>query len=350
MSIRQAQDKQRLIIIDGNAILHRAYHAMPPLTTSKGELVNAVYGFCSMLLKVRDELNPSCFAVTFDLPKPTFRKKLFAGYQAKRPKMVDELSGQIERVKELVRTLGIPIYEKEGYEADDVIGTLAFQAEMANSELRIKKEKETSTPFAIHNSEFEIIVVTGDRDLLQLVDNHTKVYMLIRGLTEATLFDEEKVIEKYGLRPAQIPDYKALIGDQSDNYSGVSGIGPKTAVNLLSQYGTVEKLYKEIEQLKKTRSKIATSALQNEIIKDRLIKGKQDAKLSKQLATIITNVSVKLNLKKCQIGDFSNPEVIKFLEELEFKSLIGRLSKKPEDVISKKTEDEKKDEQMSLLE
>ncbi len=281
-----------MIIIDGHAILHRAYHALPPLTTSKGELVNAVYGFCSMILRVRDELKPACFAVTFDLPKPTFRKKLFDGYQAKRPQMDEELSGQIEKVKTLVRTLKIPIYEKEGFEADDVIGTLVRQAQKTS----------------------ETIIVTGDRDLLQLVNGQTKVYMLLRGLTEATLYDEDKVREKFGLKPNQIPDYKALIGDSSDNYSGVSGIGPKSAVRLLQSFKTLEQIYKHLDKIEPG-------------LREKLEKGKDNAKLSFKLATIIKDVPVKIDIKKCELGDFTRPEVIKLLENLEFKSLIGRLKK-----------------------
>ncbi len=286
----------RLIIIDGHAILHRAYHALPPLTTSKGELVNAVYGFCSMILRVRDELKPACFAVTFDLPQPTFRKKLFADYQAKRPQMDKELSGQIEKVKELVKTLKIPIYEKAGFEADDVIGTLAKQATEAGSSL-------------------EVIIVTGDRDLLQLVNKNTKVYMLLKGLTEATLFDEAGVEGKYGLKSKQIPDYKALIGDASDNYPGVSGIGPKSAVRLLKSLGTLKEIYNHLKKVEPG-------------LREKLEKGKEAAELSFKLATIKKDVPVKIDLKKCEIGEFTQPEVIRLLEELEFKSLIPRLAGK----------------------
>ncbi|MBI4999537.1 hypothetical protein HZB97_02075 [Candidatus Gottesmanbacteria bacterium] len=302
------KNEKRLVLIDGHAILYRAYHALPKLTTSKGELVNAVFGFCSMLLKIRDELCPSFFAVSFDLPKPTFRNKLFANYQAQRPKMPDELSSQIEKIKEVIKTLQIPIYEQEGYEADDVIGTLAKQA-LANT-----KGVNSRQPLRL-TSVNEVIIVTGDRDLLQLVNEQTKVYMLIKGLTEATLYDEAKVEEKYGLESKQIPDYKALIGDPSDNYPGVSGIGPKTARDLLQCFKTIEQTYKNLDRVDKK-------------IKDKLDEGKEQAVLGRKLATIVTDVPVSLDLAKSKVETFNTPKVRKLFEELEFKSLIPRLAEK----------------------
>jgi DNA polymerase-1 len=300
-----------LVLIDGNAILHRAYHALPPLTTSKGELVNAIFGFASMLLKIRDELHPSHLAVSFDLPKPTFRQNLFKDYQAQRPAMAQELSGQIEKVKELVKVVGIPIYERAGYEADDVIGTLARQA--------LPKVGE-------------VVVVTGDRDLLQLVNPKTKVYMLLRGITEATLYNEDKVREKLGLNPGQIADYKALVGDSSDNYPGVIGIGPKTAVKLLQSYQSLEQLYKKIAGVDLS-------------LREKLLKGKEDARLSQKLATIVCDCPVVLDLGKAKAVDFNQPEVVKFFEKLEFKSLIPRLVSRQQAAA----EEKRSDEQMGLF-
>jgi len=339
----------RLILIDGNAILHRAFHALPLLTTSKGELVNAVYGFISMLLKVRDELNPAYFAVSFDLPKPTFRNKLFANYQAQRPKMAEELVGQIKRVKEVIRALGIPIYEKEGYEADDVLGTLARQAvQLSDSGQSVsrftgkhdrKTEKLKNQKLKTENREpiTEVIIVTGDRDILQLVDEKTKVYMLIKGLTEATLYDEAKVKEKYGLKPKQIPDYKALIGDPSDNYPGVAGIGPKTAVALLQEYETLENLYKCFETFK-----------QKEVVQ-KLAEGREQAVLGKKLATIVTDVPVKFDLAMSKVKTFNTSKVRRLFEELEFKSLIPRLKQKEGKEDKENKEEGKKSEQMGLF-
>ncbi|TSC54053.1 MAG: DNA polymerase I [Microgenomates group bacterium LiPW_16] len=310
---------KRLILIDGHAILHRAYHALPPLTTSKGELVNAVFGFCSMLLKIRDELSPSYFTVAFDLPKPTFRHKIFASYQAQRPAMAEELSGQIEKIKEVLKTLGIPVYEAEGFEADDVIGTLAKQA-------------IDHKPYTIS----EVIIVTGDRDMLQLVDEQTKVYMLLKGISEATLYDKEKVEEKFGLEPRQISDYKALIGDPSDNYFGVSGIGPKTAQELLSCFKTLEQIYNNLDKMDKK-------------IKDKLNKGKEQAVLGKKLATIVTDVPVELDSEKARVENFNTPRVRKLFEKLEFKSLVPRLAGQASKKNAKQKAPENNNEQLKLV-
>ena len=176
----------KLVIIDGNAILHRAFHALPPLTTTRGVLINAVYGFVSITLRVIDELKPDNLVVCFDRPKPTFRQEIFIGYQAKRPKMDEGLAGQIEMVHEVVRSLKIPIYELDGYEADDVMGTLSKQAVklITNNKKHSTNNKKNKT---------EIIIVSGDRDLLQLVDEHTKIYMPTKGLSEAKLYGVKEV-------------------------------------------------------------------------------------------------------------------------------------------------------------
>src|SRR3989338_10210422 len=208
----------RLVIIDGHAILYRAYHALPTsLTTSKGQMVNAVYGFTSMLLRVVAELKPTHLIVAFDTPEPTFRNKLYEDYQIQRPKADDDFISQIGMVKKLVTEMGIVRYEKPGFEADDVIGTLAYQASSHTN-----KEQQ-----------FEVIIVSGDRDILQLVNDRVKIYMPVKGLSESKLYGTIEVEEKYSIKPAQIVDYKALVGDPSDNYPGVAGIGPKTAISLI---------------------------------------------------------------------------------------------------------------------
>lgn len=296
---------ERFIIIDGNAILHRAFHAIPPFKTSSGKLVNAVYGFASMLIKLRDGFKPSYMAVTFDLPKPTFRKKIYKEYQIKRPKMDEGLVSQVELVKDLVRVLGIPIYEQEGYEADDVIGTLVFQA----GDQKMEQNLET-------------IIITGDRDILQLINEKVKVYMPTKGITEAVLYDREKVKEKFGILPALIPDYKGLVGDQSDNYPGVEGIGPKTAEKLLTQFGSFPHIYDCLSKIK-------------EEIKVKLLRGRKEGEISYKLATIIKDAPVVLNLEECKTKDINNPAVIKFLEKMEFMSLIRRLNRQ-QDGDSKK--------------
>jgi len=283
---------KRLVLIDGHAILHRAYHALPPLTTRSGELVNAVYGFCTILLKVIDDLKPKYLAVAFDTPKPTFRQDIFIGYQAQRPKMEEELAGQIEKVHQVLQAFGIPVFEVPGFEADDVIGTLARKA----------------------GRKFEIIVVSGDRDLFQLVDKRTKLYMPVRGLSEAQLFGEKEVEEKMGVKPGQIVDYKGLVGDPSDNYPGVPGVGPKTAAGLLKKFGSLEGIYKSVKKI------------ENKTLKDKLEKGRESAKLSQKLATVVTNVPVKFDIKECRLKDLGRKQVIEALSRLGFRSLVTRIS------------------------
>jgi DNA polymerase-1 len=269
----------RLVLIDGNAILHRAYHALPPLTAPDGSVVNAVYGFATMLLRLIGDLKPSHVAVAFDRPKPTFRKKLFKGYQAKRPKMDEELADQIPKVHDLIGSFGIPIFEVDGFEADDVIGTLTKQ------------------------SKDQVIIVTGDKDLLQLVkDEKVLVYMPTRGLSEAKLYDEQAVKERIGVAPDKIPDFKALAGDPSDNYPGVSGIGPKTAAALLAKYKTLEGILKTKE----------LSASE-----------KKSARLGHDLATIRTNVPLTGSL--VPLRSLNRPEAIAELTTLGFRSLIKRI-------------------------
>lgn len=349
----------RLVIIDGNAILHRAYHAMPPLTTSKGELVNAVFGFTSILLKIFHDFHPEYVAVCFDKKAPTFRKEKYKAYQAKRPKMVDELVGQIERVHEVVSAMNIPVFELDGFEADDVIGTLVRQAingtvddrkskiGVENRKSKIEKNGLPSTvnlqpPFSmLHHpsSNLEVIVVTGDRDLLQLVDQNVKVYMPVKGLSQSRLFDTVGVLEKMGVKPSQIPDLKGLIGDQSDNYPGVSGIGPKTAVDLLTKYQTLENIYKNLQDLPLK-------------IKERLKTGQEDAKMSYYLATILRDVPVKLDLEKCQLTDYDFGKVSALFDELEFHSMIKRLPKDIHEIEEPASADsfgEAKADQMGLF-
>jgi len=303
-----------LVLIDGHAILHRAYHAFPlTLTTRKGEIVNAVYGFTRMLLNVLDNLKPEYLVVTFDLPYPTFRHHEFIGYQAHRPESEKEFRDQIERVYEVVKALNIPIFSRRGFEADDVIGTLSKQASR-------KKNLET-------------IIVTGDKDIMQLVDKRVKVYTPQRGFTQAELFGPRKVKEHLGVFPNQIIDFKALVGDPSDNYPGVLGIGPKTAVMLLNEYKTFKGIYKNINKIKP-------------LLAEKLKIGKENALLSQKLATIVRNVPVKLNLRECQIHDYDHQKAKKLFEKLEFKSLIKKL---PAQKVEEQKQKEDKNKQMQLV-
>jgi DNA polymerase-1 len=308
---------KRLVLIDGHAILHRAYHAFPKtLKTRQGELVNAVYGFTRMLLSVLEDLKPTFVVVAFDLPKPTFRHQEYLGYQIQRPAMDEELAGQIKRVYQIVESLNIPIFAVEGYEADDVIGSLASQA-------RQKSE--------IRNPKSEIIIVTGDKDMMQLVGKKVKVYAPRKSFSEPEIFDIKKVREFLGIKPEQIVDYKALTGDASDNYPGVPGIGPKTAIQLLQKYGSLDNIYKNIKKIKP-------------LVAEKLIEGKESAALAKKLATIVTNVPIKLNLKSCQVHDYEREKAKKLFEELEFRSLIEKLPG-----MEKNKKGTKKDQQIELF-
>ena len=286
---------KKLLLIDGNAIIHRAYHALPPLTTKKGELVNAVYGFASTLLNVINKFQPDYILATFDLKAPTFRHKEFAEYKATRVKAPDELYAQIERVKEVVRAFNIPIYEKEGFEADDVIGTMVRQSE------------ENPPAGGVEN-----IIVTGDLDTLQLVSPKTKVYTLRRGITDTVIYDADAVEKRYGLVPDQMIDYKGLRGDPSDNIPGVKGIGEKTATELLKKYKTLEGVYASIAEIKGA-------------VHDKLEKDKMQAFMSKKLATIVKNVPMELKFEDAVTHDFDRQKIVGLLQELNFFSLIKRL-------------------------
>ncbi|OGH05188.1 MAG: hypothetical protein A2W22_05990 [Candidatus Levybacteria bacterium RBG_16_35_11] len=293
----------KLIVIDGFAILHRAYHALPPLKSKEGKLTNAVYGFFSMLLKLINDLKPEYITVCFDRPKPTFRSALYVGYQAHRPEMESDLSLQIELVHDALKDSKIKIFELDGYEADDLIGTIANQV--------VKAKKNT-----------QVIIVSGDRDLLQLVNSHVFMIAPITGITKMIFFDTEKVSEKYGLKPHQFIDYKALVGDPSDNYPGVSGIGPKTASDLIGKYKTFENIYKNLADLpQKIGIKLAQDA--------------EQAALAKKLATIAIDAPIKIKVEECSTDRIDKKELLKFFEKLGFKSLIERINSK--NVQSKET-------------
>ena len=287
--------KPLLVLFDGNALIHRAFHAIPPLTVSKtGETVSAVYGFALMLLKVINELKPTHCAIAFDMKGPTFRHQMFDQYKAQRPPTPDELVNQLGRVRQLVETFHIPIFELEGYEADDVLGTLSHQASQ---------------------QDIDTIIVTGDADTMQLVSPRVRVLYPKprRAFSDTTLYDESAVSQKYGVKPEQIADFKGLVGDPSDNIPGVSGIGEKTAVKLLQQFGSIEKIYERIDEV--TPPKLQALLQENEAI----------ARQSKKLATIVTKTPVTLNLDDCHIGQYNRHQVTELFRELEFASLLPKL-------------------------
>ena len=290
------------MLIDGNALIHRGYHAIPVLNTKAGEQTNAVYGFLLVLLKAIKDISPTHIACTFDLKGPTFRHKQYAEYKGTRVKADQELYDQIPRVKEAVRALNIPIYEKEGYEADDLLGTLATH---------IHKEFP----------EAEVLIVTGDLDTLQLVNHVKKVYTMRKGITDTVIYDSKAVRERYGLNPDQMVDFKALRGDPSDNIPGVKGIGEKTAIELIKEFKSLDNLYKAISSKQKAISGIKPRVLQL------LIDGEKDARMSYQLSVIDCHVPVEINLPKYDFDAAHLQSTVKLFQELEFKSLISKLPK-----------------------
>jgi DNA polymerase-1 len=319
----------RLIILDSNALLHRAYHAMPPLTSPTGEPTGAVYGFISMLLRLKNDLAATYFAATFDRPTPTFRNELYKEYQSQRPPLDEDLIKQIGTVHEVLHAMSLHSYEQDGYEADDIIASI----------VSVIQKKETK-----HNKKIidQIIVVTGDRDILQLVkDEQVLVYMPVKGLSEAKLYGEQDVFERLGVYPNQIPDWKALCGDPSDNYPGVAGIGPKTASDLVTKYGTIEEIYTLLEQ--------QTTDIK-ERTKEKLLLGKKDAFLSKNLATIRDTADIDIEPESLYIPSFYTEETIKMFQHLGFPSLIKRMSnnEQPKKVIEQQ-KSESKDNQLDLF-
>ncbi|MCF6276993.1 MAG: DNA polymerase I [Candidatus Magasanikbacteria bacterium] len=312
--------KEKFVIIDGNAIIHRAYHALPPFTTKAGVQVNAVYGFASMLLKVLDTIKPEYLAVSFDVAKKTFRDDLYKEYKVKRVKTDQELYDQIPLVHEVVKAFDIPIYQKAGFEADDVIGTIA---------------KDLSKKW-----DGQVIISSGDKDLLQLVDENIHVYLIRKGITDVVMFDEKAVKEKFGFAPEMMVDFKSLKGDPSDNIPGVKGIGDKGANELLSKIGNLEKIYEQIDSLEEKGIKPRTVKL--------LKADKEMAFLSKKLATIVTDVKgLNFKVKDAETQTIDLEEVVALFNGFGFNSLVKRASAmfgdEEKDLPTKSTEKEKRE-------
>lgn len=292
--------EKKLLIIDGNAILHRAFHAIPDLTTPTGQPINAVYGLVSMLLNLVENLKPTDIVVCFDEKEKTFRHKEFTQYQSQRPPVHEDLSSQFKLSRDFLKSAKIPVYSKPGYEADDLIGTISKKTKMD-----------------------KVVIVTGDKDILQLANEKVNLFMPQRGLSNGKLYGIEETIERLGVKPSQIVDYKGLVGDPSDNYKGVAGIGPKTATGLLEEFGTFKNIYKNLNKIpEKTREKLE--------------KGKESADMSYKLARIITDVPVKFDFQKMEGWDLGSPEVLKLFEEFGFKTLTKRIV-----AFNKKREEEK---------
>ncbi len=316
-----SKTKPKLIIIDGNALIHRSFHALPPtLRTKKGLLVNAVYGFTAFLLKALNEFHPEYVVLTLDKKGPTFRHEEYAAYKATRVKAPDELYEQIPLVKKVAEAFNIPIFELSGFEADDLIGTICEQT---------KKEKN-----------LERIIITGDMDTLQLVNDKTKVYTMSRGLSDSVLYDANRVAERYsGLSPEQMIDYKALRGDPSDNIPGVKGIGEKTASDLLNDFKTLDGVYSAVA---KNNPKIRGRIL------DLLKEHKDNAYLSQHLATIHLEAPIKFTLPEIEFSNFKLDQVLNIFSELEFKSLLVKVKELRDNINKehgKKLGEEKIDKQ-----
>ncbi|MBI2578065.1 MAG: hypothetical protein HYV77_04530 [Candidatus Wildermuthbacteria bacterium] len=292
---------KRLLLIDANSLIHRAFHAIPPLHTSRGEAVNAVYGFLQILLRVLQEFHPDYAAAAFDVEGPTFRHKKFDRYKGKRQKAPDELYAQFAPIKTLLKILGIPTYELQGYEADDIIATLAVSA-------RDKKDAN------------EVIIVSGDMDVLQIVDDRVKVYTMKKGIGETVLYNRPSVEKRFGgLRPDQLADYKGLRGDVSDNIPGVRGIGEKTAIQLLLKFGSVESLYEALEK-GKDEAKEITPRLQKLLADE-----KEKAFMSKMLGMLDRAVPIENSLQNFSEENLKREDFRKMLSDLEFQGLIKRL-------------------------
>src|SRR6266700_1693069 len=287
-----ASRRETIVLIDGHAMIHRAFHAVPEnLTTKSGEPINATFGFTNILIKTLGDVKPDYIAVTFDRAAPTFRHEQFAAYKAHRPTLPDNMRPQFGRIREVVEAFGIPIYEKDGFEADDVLGTLSVQATQEG---------------------VDTIILTGDMDTLQLVNEHVQVMAAKRGISEVTNYNEAKVQERYGIPPQRIPDFKGLVGDTSDNIPGVPGIGEKTASKLLAEYGDLEGVLTHVDELKSKEQRLLRDAA-------------DQARQSKYLATIVLDAPVQLDLQACRVGNIHRDKVMALFRELEFRSLIEKV-------------------------
>src|SRR5690554_6214933 len=278
-----------ILLIDGNSLINRAYYAIPPLTTAGGEPTNGVYGFLLMLFRMLDDYSPDDVYVAFDVSAPTFRHKQYDQYKATRTGMPEDLRPQLGTLKEVLDALGIARLELEGYEADDVLGTTARKAEEAGH---------------------RVFIVTGDRDALQLISEQTKVVLTKRGIRETLVVDEEVLKEEFSVTPSQVRDLKGLMGDSSDNIPGVPGVGEKTALKLLQQFPTIEEIYANLDQIKGK-------------LKERLADNRDQAFLSKDLATIRCDVPITVDFEKKLSQD--NERLRELFTRLEFSTFMERL-------------------------
>lgn len=297
--------KTKIVLIDAHAILHRAYHALPDFSSSKGEPTGGLYGLASMMMRIITDLKPDYIFACYDRAEPTFRKQIYDDYKAKRPKAEPGLISQIIRSRDIFTSFHIPIYDQPGFEADDIIGTIVE---------KLKKEKEA-----------QIIIASGDMDTLQLVDNdRVVVFTLKKGLNDTVIYDEKLVKERYGFEPKFLTDYKGLRGDPSDNIIGVEGVGEKTATTLIQEFGTIEDLYKKIKKNEESFSEKGIKPRIVEILKA----SEEEAVFSKTLAMIRRDAKIDFKLsKETWVETFDTKLAEELFIELDFRTLIGRLKK-----------------------
>ena len=282
----------RLMLLDSNGLIYRGYHALPPLTTSRGELVNAVFGFCSILLRGIQDVQPEYVAACFDLPGPTFRHEQFAAYKATRAPMQDDLRSQFPKVREVVAALRIPVYELAGYEADDVIGTITRDMDARG---------------------IDTTVVTGDLDMLQIVTDRTRLMTTRQGVDATVYYDPARIWERFELRPDQMIDYKALKGDPTDNIPGIPGVGEKTAAKLVGEFGSLEGIYARLGEVTPEK------------LRDKLVAAREQVFASRELSRIVCDLPISLDLEAARLSDYDRAEVVRLFREFEFRSLIDRL-------------------------
>jgi DNA polymerase-1 len=320
--------KRKIILFDSHAIIHRAYHALPDFASSKGEPTGALYGLSSMLMAIINEFKPDFMIAAFDLPKPTYRHEAYADYKSGRKALDENLSIQLKRARDIFKAFGIPIYEAEGFEADDIIGTAVEQLQK--------------------DSDNEIIIASGDMDTLQLIHKkQVKVFTLRKGIKDTVLYDEDAVFERFNFKPNQLIDFKGLRGDPSDNIIGVPGIGEKTATTLLQTFGTIEKIYQAIEKDSPKFKEVKITPRIIELLKEH----KEEAEFSKMLATIRRDAPVTIELSKDSWMEKVPVQKVQTLfNELEFRSLSDRFNNlfNGGNNLSSETESENKDENKNI--
>ncbi len=296
------EEKKKLVLLDAHAIIHRAYHALPEFSTSKGQPTGGLYGVSAMLLKIVNELKPDYVVACYDLPKPTFRHEVYGEYKAGRAKAEEDLISQIIESRKIFESFNIPIYEKEGFEADDILGTIVE---------KLKDKKDT-----------DIVIASGDMDTLQLVSGKkVRVYTLKKGINDTILYDEEGVKNRFGFAPELLPDFKGLKGDPSDNIIGIRGIGDKTASELIKNFGSIENIYKKLKKDKNVFEKAGFKSRVLKLLED----GEEEAIFSKTIATIRRDAPIDFKLPDRKLADSIEPQKIENLfTELEFRSLIQR--------------------------